>query len=242
MAAKAIYFGLADVLAFYDSNELPYFSIWDKTQKITQYNGLRKGEAEKSEGREKLEAQLKAFEKSNFDHELRLCIHPDFEVSYDWRKSPIVEQGLFCISDTNKPGETAKNLSGNNDRLVDYLMNENALLKEKNEALMLELSEYQAEDESEDIGSVTPPETMIDQITKLANNPAVMGLIQTIFSPAPTPRATALAGVNDVAEQEEIKELQSLINTLFAKGVTIEHLRKLAAMPAAKIKSLLFML
>lgn len=235
MAAKAIYFGVDEVLNFYDSNDLPYFSIWDKNQKITQYNGLIKGNAEKSEGREKLENQLKVFLKNNFDHELRLCIHPEYEVSYDWRKSPIVEQGLFAINNEKVSFDTNKN-ANHNEQFVNYLINENALLKEKNEALTLELSEYQIEDEANEIGAIQAPETMIDQISKLASNPDVIGLIDRIFSsPGKTP-VTSLAGVDENAE------LQNLINTLFQKGVTIEHLRKLAAMPAIKIKTLLNML
>ena len=49
-------------------------------------------------------------------------------------------------------------------------------------------------------------------------------------------RPVAMAGVGDSPE------LEALIKQLFDKGVTVEHLRKLADMPKMKIQSLLLML
>lgn len=50
-------------------------------------------------------------------------------------------------------------------------------------------------------------------------------------------RPVAMAGVID-----ENPEVNELVEKLFSKGVTVDHLRKLSEMPAVKIKSLLLML
>lgn len=50
-------------------------------------------------------------------------------------------------------------------------------------------------------------------------------------------RPVAMAGVVD-----ENPEVNELVEKLFSKGVTVDHLRKLSEMPAVKIKSLLLML
>jgi hypothetical protein len=52
-------------------------------------------------------------------------------------------------------------------------------------------------------------------------------------------RPQALAG-DDVSVQE--LELAQTLEILFDKGITIEHLKKLASYPTAKIKMLLTML
>jgi hypothetical protein len=74
----------------------------------------------------------------------------------------------------------------------------------------------------------------------ILGNPAVQqiltALVTNIGANMVTQKPRAMAGV------EEQPELNALIQQLLAKGVTVEHLRKLAEMPTIKIKSLLLML
>ena len=60
---------------------------------------------------------------------------------------------------------------------------------------------------------------------------ALTGLVGNLI----TPKVTAVAGIKE-------DSLDDILNTLFSKGVKIDHLRKLAEMPEAKIQMLISML
>jgi hypothetical protein len=74
----------------------------------------------------------------------------------------------------------------------------------------------------------------------ILGNPAVQqiltALVTNIGANMATQQPRAMAGVEDQPE------LNALVQQLLSKGVTVEHLRKLAEMPTIKIKSLLMML
>lgn len=92
-------------------------------------------------------------------------------------------------------------------------------------------------------------------IGQVLGNPAVQNIItnlltnifaNTVTTPnmnhtnMPQYRPTALAGTEEINQAE--LELAQTLEILFDKGVTLDHLKKLAAMPKVKIQSLLLML
>lgn len=113
-----------------------------------------------------------------------------------------------------------------------------------NRAEMAEIKKLQIElDEADD------DDELRDQsqsgLLGMLGNPAVQNILLTLFTNLGANMATntmnakqprGMAGVNDDAE------LMQYIEQLMAKGVTVEHLKKLSEMPSLKIKSLLAML
>lgn len=87
-----------------------------------------------------------------------------------------------------------------------------------------------------------------NSIAGLLQNPQVMAiasqLIMGIFGNKSEPvKPIAMAGTETPQTQDEINaELTRLLNILFSKGLTLEHLRKLSEYNELKIKSLLMML
>jgi hypothetical protein len=109
----------------------------------------------------------------------------------------------------------------------------------KIEALIVEMNEADDDDEVED-------KAENNVLGAVLGNPAIQNLLLTFATNLganlasnnmkPT-RPVAMAGV-----VEENTEVSQYVETLFKKGVTVDHLRKLSEMPAVKIKSLLMML
>ena len=71
------------------------------------------------------------------------------------------------------------------------------------------------------------------------NKPEVQNVVITALTSIAgaliAPKITAVAGINEDSENE-------VLQTLYSKGVKLDHLRKLAAMPTAKIQMLISML
>jgi hypothetical protein len=96
-----------------------------------------------------------------------------------------------------------------------------------------QLATQQLEDEDDDedeqpdyIGAIMPMIT-----------PHLPALIQGLVAKFAVNEPLAVNGVEDLPEDAIM-----VVKSLMAKGVTVDHLKKLNAMPAAKIKSLLLML
>jgi hypothetical protein len=70
---------------------------------------------------------------------------------------------------------------------------------------------------------------LLDKINGIINSPLV-GVLMQFLNNKPV---TALAGTDDLNE---------ILETLFSKGVTVQHLKKLAGYPKEKISMLLTML
>lgn len=113
-----------------------------------------------------------------------------------------------------------------------------SLREELAEQRRLQLELAQAEDDEE-----VEEQAENNTLGAILGNPAVQHILTALVTniganmvtqqPA---RPVAMAGVGDSPE------LEALIKQLFDKGVTVEHLRKLADMPKMKIQSLLLML
>lgn len=113
-----------------------------------------------------------------------------------------------------------------------------------NRAEMAEIRKLQMElDEAEDDDDVRDQSQL--GLLGMLNNPGIQNLLMNFFTNLGANAATnqmnkqrpqAMAGVSDDAE------LSKYVEQLLAKGVTVEHLKKLSEMSDIKIKSLLMML
>jgi hypothetical protein len=94
------------------------------------------------------------------------------------------------------------------------------------------------DDEINDLEEEQPARTQ-SILAGFLNNPEVQNLaiaaLTGIASSFITPKVAAVAGIKD-------DSVEDILNTLYSKGVKIEHLRKLAEMPEAKIQMLISML
>lgn len=170
-------------------------------------------------------------------------------------------QNKRTYTDENKQDYWATKKSGLEMQLIDafermeqrieqrYAEKERRL-DEKLDAL-LELNE--AEDDEKVAKSV---ET--NYLGAILGNPQIMSLITGLITnltanfvtqpkqPIQPIKPTAMAGTETQTEPQQAmepnEEIAKLIAQLFDKGLTIDHLRKLASMPQIKIQSLLMML
>ena len=216
---QATHIGKNAVLQFFETEaEAPYFSLWVKSQKQTQYNG-----ADMDKAVEKLEHWLNIYEKENFDKIIILKLHQDKEKDYT-TKSPVLSQIYFKINNT--PTQVA-NVG---DMNAFYINEINNLRAEINALKLKETTDEEEEEEEEE------DKNGLGQIGDILNHPLATQLVGWLTSNINNgQRVNNLAGVEEQTAQQYVQ-------MLFDKGVTIEHLRKLAEMPQAKIKMLLTML
>lgn len=136
-------------------------------------------------------------------------------------------------------------MAGLNDSILS-IKNEIASLKAEMSGDSSQDSDFDLEQEMEEIPWYHKlGETVVShpQFGNFLTN--IMANITTLlFNNQPPAAPQALAGTTKqlMTPEEQQKALQDAINTLFSKGVTVEHIQKLADMPAVKIKSLLMML
>ena len=214
---QATHVGKNAVLSFFETEaEAPYFSLWVKSQKQTQYTGNDMDKAV-----EKLEHWLDIYEKENFDKIVILKLHADKEKDYT-SKSGVLSQIYFKI------GETKPVVSGND--LNAYYINEINNLRAELNALKLKEQPDEEEDEEEE---EDPTQKTINGVLGALEHPVIAGLLNRMFTSGQPVRN--LAGVTEGTPDQYVQ-------MLFSKGVTLEHLRKLAEMPQAKIQMLLTML
>jgi hypothetical protein len=215
---QATHTGKNSVLSFFETEaETPYFSLWVKSQKQTQYTG-----ADMDKAVEKLEHWLNIYEKENFDKIVILKLHIDKEKDYT-TKSAVLSQIYFKI------GETKPVIQGND--LNAYYINEINNLRAEINALKLKENIEEEEEEEEEEENAT--QKTINGVLGALEHPVIAGLLNRMFTGGQPVRN--LAGVNEGTADQYVQ-------MLFNKGVTLDHLRKLAEMPEAKIKMLLTML
>jgi len=219
MAATATYIGIDKILSAFESKaDTPFFSLWIGKARAEQntVNDFEKAA-------EKLEAQIKAFEEADNNNIFVIALHPEKKVSYtdkDLKEATL----MYCqVKRSEAPAMYQGNISAANYQILEKL---NAIESRIN---AIEGEEVEAEEEGEEIGS--PEAVLLDKINGIVNSPLV-GVLMQLFSKQPAP-VTALAGTDDLNE---------ILNTLFDKGVTVQHLKKLASYPKEKITMLLTML
>ena len=213
------YIGLDDVLeAFEKKAKTPYWSLWDKNQCIEQCNI-----DDETESINALVYEINQSIKHNNSRPLSLLLHPDKESFYDKRKSKAYANIYFVAV---QPQSYSHVGSIGNNSLLPIQQQLNAMQSQLN--ALQNVNEDEDEDESETMG-------MLNGINTLLEHPLINGIVAKLLSP--THPVQTLSGIEPTQD-----EIADCINTLFAKGVTIEHLKKLAQMDESKIKMLLSML
>lgn len=225
MAARASYIGIEKILsAFREKADTPFFSIWIGKSKAEQNkdNDFEKAEA-------KIENQVKAFLEEDINDVFIIALHPEKKVSYkyeDCKESTL----MYCqAKKVDIPYYPSGNTSNVNYEILQKL---NAMESKIN---ALEADIIDDDDDSDSInGNDDKVSKFLDKVNSIVNSPVVIaGLGMLAGKSAVT--SPALASPDE-------DELSKILTTLFQKGVTINHLKKLSEYPANKIQMLLSMM
>jgi len=222
MPAKATYIGLDKILnAFEEKADTPFFSLWvgKARAEMNKDNDFEKASA-------KLEKQIKAFADEEMNDVFVIALHPEKKVSYKFEDCKDATL-MYCQAKRSE----APVLYGSQNNQANFMILEK-LNSIESRINAIEAEEVEEEEEGEEMGS--PEAVLIDKISGIVNSPLIGILLNFLQNnsgkPAPV---TALAGTDEIDE---------VLNTLFSKGVTVQHLKKLASFPQEKISMLLTML
>jgi hypothetical protein len=220
MSLTVKYYGLEEVLEYFDKYaKQPYFSIWDKSQPLVQYTGDSYDEA-----KEIIADEINLCKKRNYENPLCIKLHTEKAKVYTSTNKDYNSSAIFVCYDS-AIGSALIPVQQNNNQATIMLLNEINALKSEISALKTE----KIEDEEEEEDSST---SFINGVNQALEHPIIAGLLnKLIFG-----KQTSLAGVNTNIDVDDC------IKILFDKGVTVEHLRKLANMPKDKISMLISML
>lgn len=216
------YKGLNQVLSAFDKKaKAPYFSMWSKGKPIEQYTG-----DDLETAKELISDEIKTNIESNYNEVCEIYLHTDKPKGK--KKYEIKDESYAFITFVSKEpsiaGENTNSVNWYQQREIENLKSEIEGLKMRLQSEEIE-SDEEEEEEPENLG-------MIGQVNQLLAHPIINGLIDKWLNGSTPVRN--LAGIpNDVEE---------CVNVLFSKGVTLNHLKKLASMPETKIKMLLTML
>jgi len=227
----ATYFGANEILeAFENQARKPYFSMWVKNAQACYYD-----EADFDKAKELIRKKIEDFARANMLELIIIALHnnkPDKATGLYKKDSPAVL--IYCQS-KHAPVEKHSGIDNNLYPLYNLIEKQN----ENINALISKVNALEAEtDDQEAVGS--SEEILIDKISGIVNSP--LGALASTYLPRILDRIlpqqnkiAGLAGTEDT-------DLEQTLQTLFNKGVTLEHLQKLAAMPEKKIQMLLTML
>jgi hypothetical protein len=221
MAAKAAYIGLEKILsAFEEKADTPFFSMWWGKTKFEQstINDFDKA-------KDKIENQVKAFLEEDINDIFIIALHPEKKVSYTPADLKDSVQ-MFCQTKKTDsffyPGNSSNNV--------------NFEILEKLRAMESKINALE-DDTEEDTDSISGNDDVIakylDKINSIVNSPVAIAGMGLLAGKAVT--SSALASPDE-------DELSKILTTLFQKGVTIAHLKKLSEYPANKIQMLLSMM
>jgi hypothetical protein len=221
MSYQARYIGLDEVLeAFQKKAKTPYFSLWLKGQPLAQY---RDGDT-MEDSIEKIKEEIELGVKRQITHEHELYLHNKKEKDYTRKSESYAVIGFRCFE---LPGAAVAGADPHQAYNM-YAMN-SELNRLKSELSALQAAKQQ---EEEDDDEDQEPNSLMSGVNQILEHPLIVGMLNKWLQQP----VKNLAGVNPD------QNLQDTINILFSKGVQLEHLQKLAAMPADKIQMLLTML
>lgn len=220
------------ILDWYINQNVPSYTI---TEKLKWVKGGYPG-SNLDEGIEKLEADLNSLCKDgNYinanNYELQLFPAANAKS----KKTPLSYAIKFNFS-----GEATPNIAGQ-----PGFYNTNALTEDRLLRILDERDKQKELQEIEDEIEEAEPQSFLAGIgQQLLSDPQVQTALATTIINLPgylagmfgQKKVTSLAGI------KKDKNLDEIIQTLFSKGVKIEHLQKLSEMDEAKIKMLISML
>lgn len=209
------YVGKESIINGYETlAKCPYFSIWLNNAIVYSFSGDNK-----EEGAEMLETILNNI--ASIDQVFTVRLHNALPAKNDtYTKNETAASIMYCS--LVNPGAiiAATGIDPNLSLIMQRLNAIESDLKAKNE-------EVEEVEEVEDSN-----EKLMGQINGIVNSPLV-GLLIEFLKPKQT--VTHLAGIEET-------DINGILNTLYSKGVTIDHLRRLSEYPKEKIQILISML
>jgi len=218
----------------------PCFSVWERDPSglVVYYNGDDMAEAEAV-----LKNWAASLDQDAENQFYTFKTHSESTKPESFSKKFIISC-VFSPSENyipmpQNPASVGKSGSTGESYLLGKLETELNIVKSELSALKDQKIEQDDEDDEDD----APETDALSGINTLLGNPLiqqVIGLVVDRFAKTPEKRIiTNLAGVPD--DNDKAAAL-GYVEILMAKGVTVDHLRKLAEMPGIKIKTLLSML
>jgi hypothetical protein len=211
------YVGKNSILTGYEMlAKCPYFSVWLNNAIIYSYSG-----DSKEEGAEMLETIINNI--ASIDKVFTVRLHNALPAKNDtYTKNEAAASIMYCSLVDPSPIIAGTGVDPNLALIMQRLNAIESDLKAK--------IEEEEEEEEENIGD--PNEKLIAQISGIVNSPVVGLLIEYLKPKQPV---THLAGVEE-------NNIEKILSTLFSKGVTVEHLRRLSEYPKEKISMLISMI
>jgi len=226
----ATYYGSNEILqAFETQAKKGYFSMW-----VNKSPALQNDVNDLDIAKEAIKKKVEDFAKANFTNVFTIHLH---NIAPDKRTGSYAHADncytmLYCQAKHAKT-EAPENINGNLYPLYN-------LIEKQNENINALISKVNALETEETEAPGSNEAQLIEQINGFSNSP--LGVLAATYIPRILDRfLPAQKTVAGIAGTEQT-DLEETINVLYSKGVTLEHLQKLAAMPQAKIKMLLTML
>lgn len=208
------YVGKESIITGYETlAKCPYFSIWLNNAIVYSFSGDNK-----EEGAEMLETILNNI--ASIDQVFTVRLHNALPAKNDtYTKNETAASIMYCSLVDPSPIISGTGVDPNLALIMQRLNAIESDLKAKNE--------IEEEEESE-----TENEKLLGSIAGIVNSPLV-GLLIEHFRPKQP--VTHLAGIEE-------NDIEKILSTLFSKGVTVDHLRRLSEYPKEKISMLIQMI
>jgi hypothetical protein len=204
--------GKESILTAYETlAKMPYFSVWLNNAPIYSFSG-----DSKEEGAEMLEVTLNNY--SKVDQVFTVRLHNALPSKNDtYNKNEAAASILYCSLVDPLPIIANTGV----DPSLSLIMQRLNAIESDIKAQSVEIEEEEQEEDKN--------EKLLGQINGIINSP-IIGLLLEFLKPKQT--VTHLAGIED-------SEIELILKTLYSKGVTVTHLRKLSEFPKEKITMLL---
>jgi hypothetical protein len=237
---KAMTTGTNGVMDWFDRNATsPYYSVCEIISPTKKELLFSCNEDSVDNARRILEENISAFEQNGVNTLYALILHPKKDkTGYITMNTPSHAMLKFRPAELEQPiyGVGAYTGGGGSNRYeMEKIMEKLNLLENK----------LAMADEEEDIVD-TPVNPLNAMLYNMAANPQVqealisglLGVVGGFLNNGK--QMQGVAGINVTAEITE--ESLQILDSLMKKGVSLDHLRKLDAMPNTKLQSLLIML
>lgn len=209
------YVGKESIITGYETlAKCPYFSIWLNNAIVYSFSG-----DSKEEGAEMLETILNNI--ASIDQVFTVRLHNALPAKNDtYTKNETAASIMYCSLVDPSPIISGTGVDPNLALIMQRLNAIESDLKAKNE---IEVEEEEEENENE---------KLMGQIAGIVNSPLVGLIIEYLKPKQPV---THLAGIEE-------NDIEKILSTLFSKGVTVDHLRRLSEYPKEKISMLIQMI
>ena len=232
MSVAVTYYGVDEILeAFETQAKKPYFSMW-----VGKASALQNWENDFDTAKAALKKKVLDFARAKQTHAFVIHLHntqPDRKVG-SYLYADVTYSMLYCAA-KHEPKQAINGTDPGLYPIYNIIEKQNELIT----ALTSKVNALEAEEtEPETVGSNEAE--MLDKLGSIVNSP--LGVLAATYLPRLLDRIMPEKQKIAAIAGDEATDLETTINILFSKGVTLQHLQKLAAMPEEKIRMLLTML